>query len=210
MIRTILADDHGIFRQGLALLMKKLPEILLVGQAADGLAAERLIMETKPDLAVLDVSMPGQDGLKVIRKIKKQGITTKCIFLTMHDDPTMAARALSCGVDGFLLKDSIFDDFKQAVYEVMRGTTYISPKMACNIILGNASAESAEQENLTPREQEILVCIASGLTNPQIARQLHISVKTVETHRSRIMKKLHLHTIADLVRYAIRTGLVQP
>ena len=206
MIRTILADDHGIFRQGLAMLIKNIPEILLVGQAADGLVAERLIMETTPDLAVLDVSMPGQDGLKVIRSIKKQGINTRCILLTMHNDPQMAARALSCGADGFLLKESAFDDFKQAVNEVMCGASYISPKMACDIILDNVSVG---QEILTPREQEILGCIASGLTNPQIASQLYISVKTVDTHRSRIMKKLDLHTVADLVRYAIKTELVQ-
>lgn len=207
MIRTILADDHGIFRQGLAMLMKNLPEILLVGQAADGLVAERLIMETTPDLAVLDISMPGQDGLKVVKSIKKQGINTRCILLTMHNDPKMAARALSCGADGFLLKESAFDDLKQAVNEVMCGAIYISPKMVCDIILDNASVG---KKTLTPREQEILVCIASGLTNPQIASQLYISVKTVDTHRYRIMKKLDLHTIADLVRYAIRTGLVQP
>jgi DNA-binding NarL/FixJ family response regulator len=207
MIRSILADDHDIFRQGLVMLMKTLPEIVVIGQAGDGLAAERLIMEATPDLAVMDISMPGQDGLQVIKNVKKLGVNTKCILLTMHNDPKLAAQALLCGADGFLLKESAFDDLKQAISKVMCGIIYISPKMVCDIILDN---KSVEQKNLTPREQEILICIASGLTNPQIARQLYISVKTVETHRSRIMKKLDLHTIADLVRYSIKTGLIQP
>lgn len=207
MIRTIIADDHGIFRQGLAMLLENLPEIILIGQASDGQAAERLIMETCPDLAILDISMPKQDGLKVIRNIREQGMATKCILLTMHDDINMAAQALSGGVEGFLLKESAFDDLKQAVNDVMRGTIYLSPKLAGDIILSHTSGKQAL---LTPRERDVLVYIASGLTNLQIADKLYISVKTVDTHRTRIMKKLDLHNVADLVRYAIKKGLILP
>ena len=207
MIRTIIADDHGIFRQGLAMLLAKMPKIELVGQAADGLTAEQLIMETRPDLAVLDVSMPKQDGLEVIRKVKGRGLQVKCILLTMHNEAQMAARALACGADGFLLKESVFEDFKETVREVMNGTTYLSPELAADMI---RSQTAMEQDDLTRREREVLTCIASGMTNQQIGKQLFISTKTVDTHRFRIMKKLDLHTVAELVRYAIKTGLIDP
>jgi DNA-binding NarL/FixJ family response regulator len=208
MIRVIVADDHVIFRQGLLKLLQSLQHIVVAGEAGTGRETVTLITRKKPDIAILDISMPELDGFGILEHIKSQGIQTRVIFLTMYRDALIAKKALQAGVSGYVLKDNAFEDLLYAIKTVSAGGTFISPSVSKSI-LGSPADEGREQQVLTLRECEVLRLIASGLTNRQIADRLFISVKTVETHRSNIMQKLDVHTIADLVRYAIKTGLIE-
>jgi len=208
MIRVIVADDHVIFRQGLLKLLQSLQHIVVAGEAGTGRETVTLITRKKPDIAILDISMPELDGFGILEHIKSQGIQTRVIFLTMYRDTLIAKKALQAGVSGYVLKDNAFEDLLYAIRTVSEGGTFISPSVSKSI-LGAPADEGRGQQVLTLRECEVLRLIASGLTNRQIADRLFISVKTVETHRTNIMQKLDVHTIADLVRYAIKTGLIE-
>jgi len=206
-IRVIIADDHEMFREGLAVLLKrKKSEIELCGQAVDGQQALDLVLELMPDMVIIDQTMPKIKGIDVISLIKKRKLPIKCIILTMHTDPGIAKIALDRGADGFVVKESAFDELLDAVEIVMRGERFISPivKAGLDELLQNESPEN----RLTPREKEILSLVARGLTNRQIAKRLFISIKTVDTHRSRIMRKLDLHTAAALTHYAVKNDLI--
>jgi DNA-binding NarL/FixJ family response regulator len=207
MIRVIIADDHVIFRQGLLNLLQSASDILVVGEAGDGSETLNLIIRDRPDIAILDISMPGLDGFEIFQKIREMGIETKVIFLTMHKDSITAKRALHLDVSGYVLKDNAFEDLLYSIRAVFAGGTFISPSVSQKIFK-SPSHEGKALHVLTPREREVLILIASGLTNKQIAEKLFISVKTVETHRTNIMQKLDIHTIADLVRYAIKIELL--
>ena len=208
MINVIIADDHQIFRQGLLTLLKSAPELSIAGEAGSGLETLDLIVKEKPDIAILDISMPGLDGFEILQKIHSMGIGTKIIFLTMHNDALTAKRALRLKASGYVLKDNAFEDLLYAVRAVSSGGTFISPSVS-ERILKTPATEKEYPEMLTIREREILRLIASGLTNKQVAQQLFISVKTVETHRTNIMQKLDVHTTADLVRFAIKSGIIE-
>ncbi len=208
MIRVVIADDHQIFRQGLLTLLKSAPEISIVGEAGGGRETLDLIVKEKPDIAILDISMPGLDGFEILKKIQSMEIGTKVIFLTMHNDSLTAKRALRLNAFGYVLKDNAFEDLLYAVRAVSSGGTFISPSVS-ERILKTPATEKEYPETLTIREREVLRLIASGLTNKQIAQQLFISVKTVETHRTNIMQKLDVHTTADLVRFAMKSGLIE-
>jgi len=207
MIRVIIADDHVIFRQGLLKLLQSSKDIIVAGEAGTGPETMNLVTSEKPDLAILDISMPGFDGFEILQRIQSQDIHTKVIFLTMYKDILMARKALQAGASGYILKDNAFADLLYAISTVSSGGTFISPSVSRSFV--NASdAEGKEPQFLTLRESEVLKLIASGLTNKQIADKLFISIKTVETHRKNIMQKLDVHTIADLVKYTIKTGLL--
>jgi DNA-binding NarL/FixJ family response regulator len=208
MIRVIIADDHVIFRQGLLNLLKSARDILVVGEAGDGSETLDLIIRERPDIAILDISMPGLDGFGILQQIREMGIGTKAIFLTMHKDSITAKKAMQSEVSGYVLKDNAFEDLLNSIRAVFAGGTFISPSVSQKIF-APPSHEGNKPHVLTVREREVLRLIASGLTNRQIADKLFISVKTVETHRTNIMQKLDIHTIADLVRYAIKTGLLE-
>jgi DNA-binding NarL/FixJ family response regulator len=207
MIRVLIADDHTIFRQGLAQMLKSIDGLDLTGQAADGQEALRLIAATRPDIAVLDVSMPGLSGLEVTKEALRRRLPTRVILLTMHGEAEAVSTALRAGAAGYVLKDNAFEDLVYAIKAVAAGGTFVSPSVASNL-LKPVESQPPPDVPLTRREREVLKLIASGLTNRQIAEKLFISVKTVETHRARILQSLDLHNTADLVRYAIENGLL--
>lgn len=207
MIKVVVADDHVIFRQGLLKLLQSADGIMVAGEAGDGHEALRLIEKERPDVAILDISMPDSGGLEIMEEIKNKGIGTKVVFLTMHDDIPTARKAMQAA-SGYVLKDNAFEDLLYAIRSVASGGKFISPSISGKILQSH-SAEDRKNRILTEREMEILRLIASGLTNKKIADKLSISVKTVETHRARILQKLDVHTTADLVQYAIRTGLFE-
>jgi DNA-binding NarL/FixJ family response regulator len=208
VIKVVIADNHVIFRQGLVQLLQSEEDISIAGEAGDGYETLNLVTDKKPDILILDITMPGLDGFEVYEKIKSQGIETKVIFLTMHKDPLIAKRAVQSNAAGYVLKDNAFEDLLYAIRAVYSGGTFISPSISDKILKESPLKEQAYQ-TLTVREREILRLIASGLTNKQVAKKLFISVKTVETHRTNIMQKLDIHITADLVRYAIKIGLLE-
>lgn len=203
MTRIVIADDHTMFLQGLVFLLKSMPGYEIVGEAGKGKAAMEIIAAKQPDIAVLDISMPDMSGLDIIREIKKRGLPTKVIIVTMHTEPELAKEALKEGGAGFLLKENAFDDLLHAIRSVQNGGTFISPTLAASMF----SSGRKKEKDLTQRERQILELISKGLTNKQMANALFISVKTVETHRARVIAKLGLRSTAELVRYAIRKGI---
>jgi DNA-binding NarL/FixJ family response regulator len=208
MIRVIVADDHLIFRQGLLRLLQSSNVITVVGEAGDGKEALNIIKTEAPDIAILDISMPGLSGFEVIRQLEQQENNTKIIYLTMHDDLFTAKKVITSKAKGFVSKDDAYEDLIYAIEAVSSGRRFVSPSISDKIFSLNIFKDS-DDDVLSNRELEILKLIAEGVTNKKIAGQLSISVKTVETYRSRIMQKLDLHSTAALIKYAIRNGLLQ-
>jgi len=199
-VRVILADDHTMLREGLSRLLTS-EGIDVVGQAKSGEEALALIEENRPDVAIVDVSMPEPDGIEVATRVAAGPSETKVLLLTVFDNPHTARRALRSGASGYLLKSSAFEDLVYAVNVVAGGGTYISPEIAGEVL------STSGDDVLTPREREVLLHIARGESNKEVAKSLGISVKTVETHRAALMRKLDLHNTAALVRYVLETGL---
>ncbi|MBI5206676.1 MAG: response regulator transcription factor [Candidatus Firestonebacteria bacterium] len=197
MIKIIIADDHIIFSEGLVKMLSNEKDIIVTGQAKEGNEALRLIIDNKPDIAIIDISMPGISGLEIAEKVQNNKLNTKIIFLTMHNDSQIVNKALKSGISGYVLKENAFHDLVYAIKKVSSGEKFISPS-----ILENKQTKNKDTI-LSEREKEILKLIASGLTNKEISNKLFISIKTVETHRMRIMEKLDLHNTSSLVKYAI-------
>ena len=208
MIKVIIADDHVIFRQGLLKLLQSATDIAVIGEAGEGHESLGLIKKEKPDVAILDISMPGLSGIEIVKEIEMLGLAAKVVFLTMHNDPLTAKKAMQSNALGYVLKDDAFEDLLYAIRTVALGKTFISPSIS-EKILKSGKPKETDKRILTEREQEVLRLIALGLTNKKIAEKLFISVKTVDTHRTRILQKLGAHTAADLVRYAIKIGLIE-
>lgn len=208
MIRVIIADDHAIFREGLSGLLAAKDGIVLEGAAQNGREALDMIMDIRPDVAVLDISMPEMSGIEVASEITKRGINTGVILLTMHNEPAMLERAIKSRVRGYVLKDNAFKELFDAIKAVSSGGRFINPSIAADL-LNRGIVDKKEKTYLTSREEDVLVLIAEGLTNRQISERFRISIKTVNAHRSNIMKKLEVNKTADLVRYAVRKGLVK-
>lgn len=205
MIRLLLADDHAIFLQGLTRLLDAWPEAEIVAMAADGQEAWEQILLHRPDVAVVDIKMPLMSGIEIAEQVRARGLSTRVVVLTMHDEPALALEAEQAGVQGYVLKDDTFEELSQAIEKVVSGRQYMSPTVSESL---HAFRLSSGGVTLSPREREVLKLIASGLSSKAIARELDISPKTVETHRSRLMTKLDLHSVADLVRYAVETGFL--
>jgi len=208
----VLADDHLIVRQGLHALLNAEPDFEVIGETGDGISAVELVKKLNPDVVVLDLMMPGLNGLDVARQINKQSQRTKIIILSMYDDEGFVLEALSNGVSAYVLKDTGSADLIHAVREVKAGHRYLSASLSDRAIeiyeQMDRSGVSDKYETLTPREREVLHLSAEGLTSNRIAIRLGISVRTAETHRAKVMNKLDVHSQADLTRYAIRRGII--
>ena len=208
-LRIILADDHLIVRQGLRSILER-EAYTVLGEAGDGREALRLAQELRPDVAVLDLAMPLLNGLDAAREIRRVSPQTKTILLTMHTEDPYVMEALRAGVKGYLLKTQAAQDLVQAIREVSRGAMYLSPGISRTLVEAYLAKSELPPDPLTPREREVLQLVAEGKTTKEVAVILGVSVKTAESHRTRIMGKLEIHETASLVRYAIRRGLVQP
>ena len=208
-IQVLLADDHVIVRQGVRGLLER-EGFKMCGEAADGRDAIRLAEACHPDVAILDLAMPGLNGVDAAREIMRLQPQTKAIVLTMHKDEAYILQALSAGVSGYILKTQAAADLVQAIREVVRGSVYLSPGVSRAVVDAYRAKSSVPPDPLSPREREILQLVAEGRTTKQIAAILGVSVKTADSHRSRLMAKLDIHETAGLVRYAIRRGLIQP
>lgn len=209
MIRALLADDHLIVRQGLKTLLEG-EGIQIVGEATHGRDAVALAEAEKPDVAVLDISMPIMNGLDAAAEIRKVSPQTRIILLTFHDAAQYVARALREGIRGYVLKNQGAMDLIQAVRHVHNGEVYLSPGVSRAVVDAYLSKEGADSDPVSARERHVIQLIGEGKSTKEIAGVLGISIKTVESHRARIMRKLDIHEVAGLVRYAIRNGLVEP
>jgi DNA-binding NarL/FixJ family response regulator len=215
-MKVLLADDHTIVRAGVRALVAAIPEVEIVGEAGDGQEALALIREKHPDVALVDVSMPGMNGLDLAARVAREAPQTRVAVLSMHGTPTHVAQALRAGVKGYVLKDAAAEELPLLLRAVMRGETYLSSAISRHVVdgfLGRDGAPAGGElptDTLTPRQREILQLVAEGKSTKDVARLLDLSVKTVEAHRSQIMERLEIHDLAGLVRYAIRTGLVSP
>lgn len=208
-IQILLADDHLIVRQGIKALLEQ-EGFEVVGEASDGREAVRLAQTLRPDVAVLDFTMPVLNGLDAARRIVEVSPRTKTILLTVHSEDHYVLEAVQTGITGYVLKTQAAPDLIQAIQEVSRGAIYLSPGISRAIVQAYLAKTSLPTDPLTPREREVLQLIAEGKTTKEIAQLLGVSVKTAESHRTRIMAKLEIHETAGLVRYAIRQGLIQP
>jgi two-component system, NarL family, response regulator NreC len=208
-IRILLADDHALIRQGLRALLEK-HGYQIVGEASDGQEALRSVMEAHPDVAIVDISMPVLNGVDTARELKKSSPKTKVILLTQHDEEQYVTESLRAGVKGYVLKSQAGSDLIHAIQEVCRGSVYLSPKISRAVVDAYLSKSYVASDPLSGRERQVLQLVGEGKSTKDIATQLGISVKTAESHRARLMKKLDIHETASLVRYAIRNGLIQP
>jgi DNA-binding NarL/FixJ family response regulator len=212
-LRVLLADDHGLVRAGMRALIAEIDGVDVVAEAADGQEALRLIRETRPDVALVDISMPVMNGIEVATRAGKEHPGTRIVIVTMHADEEFVRRALLAGAAGYLLKQADRAEFEMALRALARGDTWLSAAVSRKVVAGYAQGGkpgTAEPfEILTPRQREVLQLIAEGLSTKEIAARLDLSVKTAETHRTELMERLGIHGVAGLVRYAIRVGLVR-
>jgi DNA-binding NarL/FixJ family response regulator len=212
MISVLVADDHGIVREGLVRLLEADPEIKVCGQAADGREVLEQVGRQRPDVVILDITMPNLGGLETLERLRVAHPNVKAILLSVHGDPPFVQSAVSLGADGYLLKNGPACEVLEAVHAVVRGGSYFSPPVAKEIVeqLRTPQRGGDPFSILSSREREVLHLIAEGLAAKEIASQLAISTKTVEAHRTSLMRKLGVRKATELVRYALRHGLVAP
>lgn len=211
MIRVLLADDHRMVRQGIRALLDRDSELEVVGEAVDGIAAVALAQQLQPDVAILDIAMPRLDGLEAIEEVHRASPKTRVLLLSMFDNVEYILKAAQAGASGYLLKESLAEELGEAIQTIRKQSRFYLSRAMANRWLRKCFEEGRlPARPLTSREQQVLGLIGGGLTNREIARELGISVKTVETHRERLMEKLDIHTTAGLVRYALTKGLAEP
>lgn len=212
MIRVLIADDHAIVRTGLRALIASEPSLELAGEATGGYEAIELVGKTRPDILLLDLSMPDLDGIAVTRKLKPQAPGLRILILTIHEDEALLREAIRAGASGYILKRAAEAELISAIRIVMRGDLYVDPALLRSLLLETEKVAASERqpvEALTPRETEVLKLIVQGYTNRQIAEELCISVRTVEGHRANLSEKLGLRSRVELVRYARERGLIE-
>lgn len=205
---VVIADDHLMFREGLKTVLED-EGFQVLAEAENGQEAIRLTRQHSPQVVVLDYSMPVLNGLDAAKEIQRQSPHSLIVMLSMYDDETYALQALKCGIRGYVLKHQAAAELVSAIREVMQGSIYLSPSISAAVVKALMSNQDSEGDSLTGRERQVLQLIAEGNTTREIASQLHLSVKTAESHRSRIMSKLDMHNVASLVRYSIREGMIQ-
>jgi len=210
-IRVLIADDHALVRAGIRALVEKIDDVVVVGEAGKGNEALDLVRQLRPNLMLLDITMPEGSGFEVLDQVTKKHPEIRVIVLTVHEAGEYAIRALREGAAGFLPKSAASTELEQAIQTVVRGEKYISPETSQKTILefGRGTTKRDLLATLSPRQREVLRLIAEGRTTKQIAQVLKISVKTVETHRAQLMERLGIHDVAGLVRYAIIVGLIE-
>jgi DNA-binding NarL/FixJ family response regulator len=210
-IRVILADDHQIIREGLASLLENQADMQIIEQASDGLQAVRLSLELSPDLVIMDLTMPGMNGIEATRRITSELPQTKVLCLSAHSDTGFVSAVIDAGASGYLLKDCAFEELVNAIRIVIGNQCYLSPEIAGTLIEAykaqKSDSDSSALSMLTQREREIVQLLAEGQTTKEIAQRLERSVKTIATHREHLMTKLNLGSLAALTKYAIREGL---
>ncbi len=211
-MRVLIADDHAVVRQGIRAVLETAEEVEVVGEAATGEETLRLVEERDPDVLVLDVNMPGTDGLEVTRSLREEGRDCRILILSMHDNPEYVLQALRLGADGYVLKDAGPAELREAVQTVWEGREYMSDRVTHQLSV--ALRQELEREKrkgrldaLTPREREVMLEVAAGKTSREIAEDFGISPRTVETHRERLMAKLRMGSVADLTRFVVEMGL---
>jgi two-component system response regulator NreC len=210
-IKVLIADDHQIIREGLRAMLENEPDIKIVGEAVDGRMTERLARELVPDVIIMDVAMPDLNGIEATRQIAGQLSGVKIIALSMHDDRRFVLNMLKAGAAGYILKDDAFKSLAKAIRMVMINKTYFSNEIfdlaENNGLTSSTRKKSTDGQLISCREREVLQLVAEGKTSNQIGENLHISAKTVETHRQQVMFKLNIKTVAELTKYAVREGL---
>ena len=212
-MRVLLADDHTLVRKGIRAVLASQPGIEIVAETGDGREALSLIEQHRPDLAVLDITMPGLNGLEVAVRVAQVSTRTKVLILSMHAGEAYVAQALRAGVAGYLLKDAADDELPMAIKAVARNEVYLSPRISKQLVdrfVQSGATEPDPLAGLTTRQREILQLVAEGKSSKEIAAMLELSIKTVESHRGQIMERLGVHDVTGLVRFAIRVGLVSP
>jgi two-component system response regulator NreC len=212
-IRLLLADDHAVVRSGLRMLLQAQPDMIIVGEAETGQEAIRRVAELSPDVVLMDIEMPGMNGIEATRRIKANAPASAVLALTMYEDDQYFFEMLRAGASGYVPKRAAPDELVSAIRAVSRGEVFLYPSLAGRLVQdylrrGPAGEGEPPGDELTPREQEVLTLIAQGFSNNEIADQLVISAKTVDRHRENIMRKLNLHNRVDLVKYALRKGLI--
>ena len=212
-IRILLVDDHKILRDGICSLLKEYPDMEVVGEAADGKNALNLVKELSPDMVIMDISMPELNGIEATRKILADYPHIKVMALSMHYDKHFVSEIFKAGASGYLLKDCAFDEMAHAIRMIIDNKTYVNSQIA-SLVVESLMSDSPRSHNkhafslLTEREKEVLQLIAEGKSTKQIASNLNVSTKTIESHRRQVMGKLNIRNIADLTKYAIREGLI--
>jgi len=210
-VRVLLADDHTLVRAGLRKLLESMPDFEVVGEAGDGLALLAMAEKLQPGLVLMDIAMPGLNGIETTARLVKAWPGIRVLILSMHQNEEYVRQALRHGAMAYLLKDAAPMELELALTAVLRGETYLSPAVSKGVVHDYVQRLRDEQQPgdaLSPRQREVLQLIAEGLSTKDIARRLDLSVKTVDTHRSQLMKQLDIHEVAGLVRYAMRAGLV--
>ena len=214
MIRVVIADDHHLVREGIRALLEKASDIEVVGEAADGREAIGIVERLEPDVLLMDISMPHVNGIQALQRMKAQNLATRTVVLSMHSDEILVREAVQCGAKCYLLKGSVSDELLLAVRAAYRGAAYFSPAISASLVAGDAAPAAHAgigplNRRLTAREQEILHLISEGRTNNEISGLMHISIKTVERHRTNLMSKLNAHNLVELIRAAVKQRLIQ-
>ena len=213
MTTIVVADDHKIVREGLVKLLEGRADFSVIGEAADGEEAVKMVLEKKPDIVIMDIWMPRLSGIDATRRIVKRGSPTKVLVLSMHESRTYVEEVLRAGASGYIVKNSASSDLLQAIDAVQGGASYLSPAITQQVVDAIARPGDSSPSGvamLTDREREVLQLIAEGLSSKEIAGMLGVSLKTIDSHRSNLMHKLDIHKVSGLVRFAIRAGLVEP
>lgn len=212
-LRILIADDHTLVRTGIKSMLETIEGVTVVAESGEGRETLEMIAKHRPDVALVDITMPGLNGIEVARRAAKESPRTRIVILSMHAGEMYVARALKAGVAGYLLKDAAPDELQMALRAVARGEVYLSPAISKQVVEAlrrHTEGEPEPLEGVTPRQREILQLIAEGCSVKEIAAILELSVKTVEGHRAQLMERLDIHDVAGLVRFAIRAGLVSP